>query len=210
MCRAEAHQLFARKPIFDSLGIQLVAVLHEHIEEEVWAFWPRYWGAMIVLDEKRDFFKALGGGKLMKDNFLTEFFLNPMARLNWKRALKTGIQYSSNGEGLIKGGLYIVRKGKGGVAYQFVEKSYGDWAPLDEILQVCHFIKVTHPLHFVFIIAPDKFSLAFCRCTSIRLSDFCVKCVPHFQLPTLHAVTLLGILDVRYLTSTKCVFCRTG
>lgn len=35
MCRAEAHKLYARKPIFDALGIQLYAVLHEHIEAEV-------------------------------------------------------------------------------------------------------------------------------------------------------------------------------
>lgn len=35
MCRAEAHQLYSRKPIFDALGFQLVAVLHEQIESEV-------------------------------------------------------------------------------------------------------------------------------------------------------------------------------
>lgn len=35
MCRAEAHQLYAKKPIFDALGIQLFAVLHEYIESEV-------------------------------------------------------------------------------------------------------------------------------------------------------------------------------
>lgn len=37
MCRAEAHQLYAKKPIFDALGVQLYAVLHEHIESEVFA-----------------------------------------------------------------------------------------------------------------------------------------------------------------------------
>lgn len=35
MCRAEAHQLYAKKPIFDALGVQLFAVLHEQIESEV-------------------------------------------------------------------------------------------------------------------------------------------------------------------------------
>lgn len=38
MCRAEAHQLYAKKPIFDALGIQLFAVLHEYIESEVKRF----------------------------------------------------------------------------------------------------------------------------------------------------------------------------
>ena len=35
MCRAEAHQLYARKPIFDAMGIQLVVCLNEHIDAEV-------------------------------------------------------------------------------------------------------------------------------------------------------------------------------
>ena len=35
MCRAEAHKLYAKKPIFDALGIQLFAILHEQIESEV-------------------------------------------------------------------------------------------------------------------------------------------------------------------------------
>jgi hypothetical protein len=142
MCRAEAHQLFARKPIFDALGVQLVAVLLEDLDDEVWAFWPRYWAGMVLLDEKREFFTALGGGKLVKDNVFTGFFLNPIALLNFKRATKTGIPYNSKGEGLIKGGLYILRKGRGGVAYQFTERNFGDWAPLDEIVQVCHIIRV--------------------------------------------------------------------
>ncbi|XP_042049268.1 uncharacterized protein LOC121794927 [Salvia splendens] len=35
MCRAEVHQLYSKKPIFDALGVQLFAVLHEHIDSEV-------------------------------------------------------------------------------------------------------------------------------------------------------------------------------
>lgn len=35
MCRAEAHQLYSRKPIFDAMGVQLVAVLNELIDAEV-------------------------------------------------------------------------------------------------------------------------------------------------------------------------------
>lgn len=35
MCRAEAHQLYARKSIFDALGFQLITVLHEQIDSEV-------------------------------------------------------------------------------------------------------------------------------------------------------------------------------
>jgi len=137
MCRAEAHQLYARKPIFDAMGIQLVVCLNEHIDAEVRAFWPRYWGGMVVVDENREFFKALGGGTLAKEGLITGFFLNPVSKANWKRATDTGIEYNLTGEGNIKGGLYILRAGNGGVAYQFVERNFGDWAPLEEVLDVC-------------------------------------------------------------------------
>jgi hypothetical protein len=137
MCRGEAHQLYARKPIFDAMGVQLVVVLNEHIESEVRAFWPHYWAGTVLLDESREFFKALGGGKLRKGNLITGFIFSPRAIQNWKRAKTTGIQYNTVGEGLIKGGLYILGSGKTGVLYQFIEKEFGDWAPLDEIFKVC-------------------------------------------------------------------------
>ncbi|MCO5603649.1 hypothetical protein L7F22_057800 [Adiantum nelumboides] len=137
MCRAEAHQLYSRKPIFDALGVQLVAVVNELIEPEVKSFWPRFWGGMILVDKNRDFFKALGGGVLPKEGFLTGFLLNPVARANYQRAKATGIEFNFNGEGSIKGGLLILRPGKGGVAYQFMERNFGDWAPLEEVLEVC-------------------------------------------------------------------------
>eukprot|EP00250_Pteridium_aquilinum_P001975 c12187_g1_i1 orf=347-1642(-) len=137
MCRAEAHQLYSRKPIFDALGVQLVAVLNEFIDAEVRSFWPRFWGGMIVVDKNRDFFKALGGGVLPKESFITGFIFNPVARANYQRAKATGIESNLTGEGSIKGGVLVVRPGKGGVAYQFVERNFGDWAPLEELLEVC-------------------------------------------------------------------------
>lgn len=36
MCRAEAHQLYTRKPIFDAMGIQLVVLLNEYVDSEVY------------------------------------------------------------------------------------------------------------------------------------------------------------------------------
>ncbi|KAL2633383.1 hypothetical protein R1flu_004862 [Riccia fluitans] len=138
MCRAEAHRLYARKSIFDSYNIQLVAVLNEHIDSEVKEFWPRYWGGMVVVDRNRDFFKALGAGKLRKGNLITGFFFNRQARRNWKRATATGFEYNNNGEGHFKGGMYILGPGKTGVAYQFIERTFGDWAPLEEVLDVCN------------------------------------------------------------------------
>ncbi|KAL5828559.1 hypothetical protein ACOSQ3_018027 [Xanthoceras sorbifolium] len=137
MCRAEAHQLYAKKPIFDALGIQLFAVLHEYIESEVKDFWPRYWGGVVAYDQSMEFFRALGGGKLLKDKFLSGFLLNPRAIANYKRAKASGAELNLKGEGDIKGGLFIVGGGKSGIAYQFIERNFGDWAPLPEVIEIC-------------------------------------------------------------------------
>ncbi|XP_057486266.1 uncharacterized protein LOC130772454 [Actinidia eriantha] len=137
MCRAEAHQLYAKKPMFDALGIQLFAVLHEQIEAEVKDFWPRYWGGVVVYDKGREFFKTLGGGKLLKDKFISGFLFNPRAISNYKRAKAMGVEQNFKGEGEIKGGLFIVGRGKSGIAYQFIERNFGDWAPLSEVVEIC-------------------------------------------------------------------------
>ncbi|KAK1268058.1 hypothetical protein QJS04_geneDACA006674 [Acorus gramineus] len=137
MCRAEAHQLYARKPIFDALGFQLIAVLHEQIEPEVKDFWPRYWGGVVILDKGMEFFKALGGGSLLKDKFITGFLFNPRAIANYKRAKAIGLEYNFRGEGEIKGGLFVVGRGRTGIAYQFIERNFGDWAPTAEIIEIC-------------------------------------------------------------------------
>ncbi|XP_061345868.1 uncharacterized protein LOC133291599 [Gastrolobium bilobum] len=137
MCRAEAHQLFSRKPIFDALGVQLFAVIHEHIESEVKKFWPRYWGGVVLLDRGRDFYRALGGGKLLKEKFLSGFLLNTRALSNFKRAKSLEVKYNFKGEGEIKGGLFIIGSGKTGIAYQFIERNFGDWAPVAEVIEIC-------------------------------------------------------------------------
>jgi hypothetical protein len=95
----------------------------------------------VVEDEKREFFKALGGGRLNEENVYRGFLFNATTRANWKRARATGIDNTSTGEASIKGGLYIIRAGNGGVAYQFVERNFGDWAPLEEVLKVCEEIQ---------------------------------------------------------------------
>jgi hypothetical protein len=68
---------------------------------------------------------------------VTRFFSNAQARRNWKRACEPRFSYNMKGEGSIKGGLYIVGPGKTEIAHQFVERTFGDWAPLEEVLDVC-------------------------------------------------------------------------
>jgi hypothetical protein len=144
MCRAEAHKLYSKKPIFDALGIQLIAVLHEHIESEVKDFWPRYWGGAVIFDRGMGFFKALGGGELLKEKFLSGFIFNPRAIANYRRAKAMGIKQNFKGEGEIKGGLFIVGSGRSGIAYQFIERNFGDWAPLAEVIEICTQMQSQH------------------------------------------------------------------
>ncbi|KAG8498790.1 hypothetical protein CXB51_005134 [Gossypium anomalum] len=148
MCRAEAHQLYAKRPIFDALGIQMFAVLHEHIESEI----------SNPDADKRLLATLLGrgcglrpdygilqsswmGGKLLKDKFLSGFVFNPRAIANYKRAKSMGIEQNFKGEGEIKGGLFIVGPGGTGIAYQFIERNFGDWAPVAEVVEICARLK---------------------------------------------------------------------
>lgn len=105
-------------------------------------FWPRYWGGIVILDRSLDFFKALGGGKLLKDKFITGFIFNSRAIANYKRAKSMGMDSNYKGEGEIKGGLFIIGSGKSGIAYQFIERNFGDWAPLTEVIEICNRIQV--------------------------------------------------------------------
>lgn len=105
-------------------------------------FWPRYWGGVVVYDQGMEFFKALGGGKLLKDKFLSGFLLNPRAIANYKRARTLGVEQNFKGEGEIKGGLFIVGRGRSGIAYQFIERNFGDWAPLAEVIEICTQLQV--------------------------------------------------------------------
>ncbi|XAR65331.1 hypothetical protein NMG60_11009416 [Bertholletia excelsa] len=148
MCQAEAHQLDAKKPIFEALGIQLFAILHEHIEAEEYDqlqllpfpnskmsvyrkicnynnFCPlmttgqrllaSLLGDSILLDKGMNFFGALGEGKLLKDKFISGFLFNPRAIANYKHAKAMGLEKNF--------------KGKSGIAYQFIGRNFGDWAP---------------------------------------------------------------------------------
>lgn len=109
---------------------------------QVKEFWPRYWGGAVIYDRGMEFFKALGGGKLLKEKFLSGFVFNPRAIANYKRAKAMGIQQNFKGEGEIKGGLFIVGSGKSGIAYQFIERNFGDWAPIAEVLDICTQLQV--------------------------------------------------------------------
>ena len=96
----------------------------------------------MLFDRSMKFFKALGGGQLLKDSFISGFIFNPRAIANYKRAKATGSEQNFKGEGEIKGGLFIVGREKSGIAYQFIERNFGDWAPLAEVIDICSKLQV--------------------------------------------------------------------
>ena len=114
-------------------------------------FWPRYWGGVVLHDTSLEFFRALGGGELLKDKFLSGFVFNPRALANYRRAKAMGIKQNFKGEGEIKGGLFIVGRGRSGIAYQFIERNFGDWAPLAEVIEICTQLQVNFSLVFLYL-----------------------------------------------------------
>ena len=142
MCRSEAMRLHALKPKFDALGCNLVCLLKENIPEQVDSFLAgsgkhgEFWGAdtPLYLDNDMAFFRALGGGKLRRGG-LSSFL--PFAGF-WKRYAKIKndvTDHNLEGEGAIKGGLYVVSKA--GIHYEHFEKDFGVAAPPEEVLAAC-------------------------------------------------------------------------
>ena len=79
---------------------------------------------------------------MLKEKFLTGFLFKPRALANYKLAKATGLGHNSRGEGEIKGGLFIIGHGKSGVAYQFIERNFGDWASIAEVIEICSRMQV--------------------------------------------------------------------
>lgn len=138
-CRSEAAKLHEQKPAFDAAGCDLVCLLKENIPEEVSAFNnEEYWPSPVYLDNDMTFFKALGGGNVRKGSLSSLLsLLNPWSTMSKKyKAIKNDVKDSNlNGEGTIFGGLYVVSNQ--GIHYQYVEKDFGDAAPVDEVLDAC-------------------------------------------------------------------------
>jgi hypothetical protein len=51
------------------------------------------------------------------------------------------INFNVQGDGLTMGGLLIVNKGNGGVAYAYAEERFGDHADNETVLKVCSSLK---------------------------------------------------------------------
>ncbi|PSC72197.1 hypothetical protein C2E20_4380 [Micractinium conductrix] len=113
-----------------------MCLVHEWIDREIAAYAPEYWGGDLFYDEAKAFYAAVHGGKVAKGSLVD--LVNPFGRAwkNMKRAKSAGTVKDSNlnGDGLTLGGLLIFKKG-GAVAYSHAEKTFGDHAPLEEVVK---------------------------------------------------------------------------
>jgi hypothetical protein len=135
LCREQAVHLWAERARFAAAGVSLACVLHEWRAAEVEAFAPTYWGGPLFYDEAKAFHAAVHGGRLRRGNVLD--LLNPFSAA-WRairRAKEAGRVTDSNlvGDGLTLGGVLVIAKG-GAVVAAFPETTFGDHAPLEELV----------------------------------------------------------------------------
>nr|CAG8450821.1 11876_t:CDS:2 [Entrophospora candida]CAG8528960.1 2024_t:CDS:2 [Entrophospora candida] len=136
LCREESSKLVSFKNLIsDKMGLRMVAIVHENLDNEVEEFNNGFWKGEVYLDEKKAFYTALGGGEIRYGGYMSIF--KPSVWMNIGRNWKTGVQGNYKGEGRILGGLYILKPGTAGVHYQHNEKVWGDVAPLDQVLTAC-------------------------------------------------------------------------
>lgn len=101
----------------------------EAFEKDVWP------GGEILMDKDLAFFKALGGGSYDQKSilmFLAKLVL-PGTQLKQNIAQSKGYTNNFVGEGLIVGGLFVLRKG-GAIEYAHREEEIGTHAPLEDVI----------------------------------------------------------------------------
>jgi len=120
---------------------RIVAVVKEDIATEVADFRKGYWSGEVFLDPEKKFFTALGGGVQNQPYTGASFlaaYANPFSKARMKksldRATTKGFEGNLVGEGLVTGGVYVIRQ-DGKAAYSFLEEDVGDHAPLDDVIE---------------------------------------------------------------------------
>jgi len=115
---------------------RLVCVVKEDLGDEIAEFAKDVWpGGEIYLDKELAFFKAAGGGEVEQKGLLLFLakYLTPGTIIKRSMAEAKGYKMNLVGEGLIVGGLFVLRKG-GAVEYAFREEEIGMHAPLDAVV----------------------------------------------------------------------------
>ncbi|KAJ1928769.1 hypothetical protein IWQ60_001769 [Tieghemiomyces parasiticus] len=142
LCREEAVKLASnRDTIEGQLGLNMVAVVHEELGVE--EFQRDFWKGPVYLDEQKRVFTALSGGKIKKAPLWN--LCMPSVFRSLRRAGKAGVQGNMKGEGRIMGGLFVIKQGDQGIAFQYKEKIFGDHAPMEQVLGACQDASAASP-----------------------------------------------------------------
>ncbi|CAI2172370.1 20072_t:CDS:2 [Funneliformis geosporum] len=138
LCREESVRISSlRELISGKMGLNMVAIVHENLNNEVEDFNQGFWKGTVYFDKEKAFFSAIGGGKIQYAGLTN--ILKPTVWYNIWSNYKTGVTGNLKGDGTVLGGTYIIKSGTEGgkVIYQYREKVWGDHAPLEEVLKAC-------------------------------------------------------------------------
>ncbi|KAF9433951.1 hypothetical protein BGZ76_008761 [Entomortierella beljakovae] len=133
-CREEARIFDEnRKLIEESMGMKMVCIVHEKEGADI--FQNEFWHGQVYFDPEKSFYKALGGGRLRVGGW--EQTVYPSFWVNLIRNKRSGVKGNFEGDGSILGGLLIVGANDSGIAYEHIEKVWGDIARADKVLRAC-------------------------------------------------------------------------
>ncbi|KAK3847120.1 MAG: hypothetical protein J3R72DRAFT_431900 [Linnemannia gamsii] len=133
-CREEARIFDAQRHIIENeMGIKMLCIVHEKEGADI--FQKESWHGKVYFDQQKDFYKALGNGRLRTGGW--EQMVRPSFWGNLIRNKKSGVKGNFIGDGSILGGLLLVHQGDQGIAYEHIEKVWGDIAHADRVLEAC-------------------------------------------------------------------------
>lgn len=130
MSRHEAGELWKRRADFEKVGARMVAIVKEDIGDELTQFEQAVWqGGDIFLDNNLHLFNAIWGMMGFLWKVMTGRVLHKA-----KAATAAGYKGTNIGEGLGKGGMYIVKKG-GEPVFTYQEQELGTHADLEAMVR---------------------------------------------------------------------------
>ncbi|KAI3659577.1 hypothetical protein MP638_002025 [Amoeboaphelidium occidentale] len=131
-CRELAHELSMFSDVIrDEYGVDIVAIVKEVINEDLEGF-RTFFGGRVFLDSEMNLYRALTGGKLIKNNVLLTLF-RPSVWNGLKRASSKGIKAGSlAGEASINGG-FLLASSKA-VHYK-INEEVGHLPSFDDLMQ---------------------------------------------------------------------------
>lgn len=117
--------------------MHLACIVKEAIPEQIAQFQPRYWASdELYLDEEMAFYKAIGGGEVARKGLFA--LASSDVRANNRRSkayiAEHGLDSNLSGEGMILGGLLVLRADEGGIVMQKNESTFGDIAAIEEVM----------------------------------------------------------------------------